>query len=160
MRFIIPLAMMMLLTSCAHGSAEPESLPDSYKMSIKYTDRGREYKADMEKSNDGWEICYTAPETIKGLKINSSAEGYSAELEKLKFTGQSGEIPKSSPPLLIAKAFDMCAADKGIDAAKDGDKVINKGVVEGADFEVTFEDSEPVKIEIGGEIAGVVDKFS
>ena len=62
------------------------------------------------------------------------------------------KLGQNSPARLIAEALDMCASGKGITAEVKDSKTVNKGVVNGADFTVTFDDGLPCSMEIGGEI--------
>ena len=87
------------------------------------------------------------------LKLSKNAESFTAELEKLKLSDSVEKLGGSSPAVMIADALDIYRSGKGITAEVKGGKTVNKGVVNGADFTVTFDDGVPCSMEIGGEIA-------
>ena len=145
---ILPLAM---LCSCSAKSTVPDTMPKSYTAEI--NDNGRQFTASLTKNEDGWEYEFSAPESIKGMKLCKNAEGFSAELEKLKITDEISKLPENSPAKLIADSLEMCESKKGITAELKNGKTVNKGVVNGADFTVTFDNGLPCSMEIGGEIA-------
>ena len=155
-RFLLTLALpAVLLCSCSSVSTQPETMPECYTADVEISDNGREFTAMLTRSKDGWEYEFTEPESIKGLKLSQSADSFTAELEKVKMTDELSKLGSSSPVKLIVETLDICRSGKGVTAEiKDG-KTVNKGVVEGADFCVTFDDSLPCSMEIGGEIAVV-----
>ena len=160
-RFFILLALpAMMLCSCAAKNTQPDTIPECYTTELKMTDNGREFSAQLTKTEEGWEYEFTAPESIKGLKLSKSTDSFTAELEKLKMTDSLEKLGDSSPTRLIADALDMCASGKGITAETRDGKTVNKGVVGGADFTVTFDNDLPCSMEIGGEIAVTFENFT
>ena len=152
-RFFILLALpAIMLCSCAAKSTQPETMPKCYTAELEMTDNGREFEAVLTRNDEGWEYEFTAPESIKGLKLSKNTDSFTAELEKLKLTDNLEKLGQNSPARLIAEALDMCASGKGITAEVKDSKTVNKGVVNGADFTVTFDDGLPCSMEIGGEI--------
>lgn len=143
----------IMLCSCANSSSTPEELPESFTLPVEISDNGRQFSAVLNMDKEGWEYEFSAPESIKGMTLKCENSSYTVTLEKLSFTESAEKLGNSSPALLITKVLDMCRSGKGITAEKQGGKTVNKGVVEGADFTVTFEASKPVSMEIGGEIA-------
>ena len=153
-KMILLLALpFVMLCSCAGSSTAPETMPESVTLPLEINDNGREYSAVLTKDKDMWQYEFSAPESIKGMTVKCENGSYTVTLEKLPITESTEKLGKASPIVLITKALDMCQSGKGITAEKKGGKTVNKGVVEGADFTVTFEKSEPVSMEIGGEIA-------
>ena len=151
--FVLLALPVMMLCSCAGKSTQPDRLPEEYSAQLEISDNGREYSAALRADKGGWEYEFTAPESIKGLKLSKNAESFTAELEKLKLSDSVEKLGGSSPAVMIADALDMCRSGKGITAEVKGGKTVNKGVVNGADFTVTFDDGVPCSMEIGGEIA-------
>lgn len=143
----------VMLSSCGDRSVTPEELPYELTCDVSVTDNGRQFDATLTKDKTSWCFDFTAPESIKGMTVLSENDSYTVTLETLSFTEKSDALPETSPMVLIVKALDMCSSGKGITAVKDGNKTVNKGVVEGADFTLTFEDGAPLSLEIGGEIA-------
>lgn len=142
-----------LLCSCRAADTTPEKLAESGVMQLEISDNGREYSASLTRDKGVWEYEFTAPESVKGMTVKSENGSYTVTLEKLAFTESCEKLSKTSPMVLITKALDMCVSGKGITAKKQGSKTIDSGVVEGADFTVTFEGDKPISMEIGGEIA-------
>ena len=159
-RYLVLMALpAVMLCSCAAKSTQPDTVPECYTTDIEITAGGREYSATMHKSEEGWEYEFSAPESVNGLKLSKNTDSFTAEIEKLQLTDDLQKLGESSPARLIADALDMCRSGKGITAEiKDG-KTVNKGVVGGADFTVTFDDSLPCSMEIGGEIAVTFHDF-
>ena len=162
MKKIIAAALLpiMLLCSCNAKSTKPDTMPESYKTDVLISDNGREFSGSFCKDEQGWEYEFSAPESIKGMKLSKTAEGFTAELEKLKITDAPEKLPQNSPARLIAGALEMCESGKGVTAEYKGGKVVNKGVINGADFEVTFDDGIPCSMEIGSEIAVTFKNFA
>ena len=146
-------APLIMLTSCAGEGSSPEKMPESFTLPLEINDNGRQYSAVLNKDKDGWEYEFSAPESIKGMSVKYENGSCTVELEKLKITESAEKLGSTAPVVLISKALDMCTSGKGVTAEKKGGKTINKGVIEGADFTVTFEKGEPVSMEIAGEIA-------
>ncbi|MBR1384023.1 MAG: hypothetical protein IJ555_09505, partial [Ruminococcus sp.] len=151
---LFPLTLAMLtLASCSKGSTDPDKVPDSYTADVRLTTNGREFSATLVKSKNDWQFEFTEPETIKGMKLSSDGDSFTAELEKLKFIDDIKNLSENSPPRLIVKALSMCESGKGMTAEKKNGKTVNTGTIEGADLSVTFDNGKPVSMEIGGEIA-------
>ena len=150
---LVPALSILMLCGCSANSTRPETMPECYTADLEISDNGRQFSASLTKSEEGWEYEFTEPESIKGLKLSKNADSFTAEIEKLKMTDDLAKLGQSSPVKLIVEALDLCRSGKGITAEIKDSKTVNKGVVEGADFCVTFDDSLPCSMEIGGEIA-------
>lgn len=148
--FVIP---FLVLCACGRSASKAETIPEEFTSAIVITDNGRQFEGVIKLDKTAWEYEFTAPESIKGMSVKYENDTLTTTLEGLSFSDKSDTLPESSPMLLIVNALEMCRSGKGITAVKEGKKVTDKGVVAGADFTVTFEESTPVSMEIGGEIA-------
>ena len=146
---------LCLLTSCGgiSKSAEPEKLSEDFSADAQITYDEREYAANFKRGGaDLWECEFTAPETIKGLKLTATGELCKLEFMGLTYSLERSDVPEYGiMPLITSVVEDLIACrDLTCTSSEEGTKEC--GIVSGQDFTATVKDGKLISIQISDDL--------
>ena len=149
----IVLAAACLCSCSGSGSAKPCDVDEKFRSDVTITQGGKEFCAVMSRADaDIWELDFSNPETVAGLKL-----GFTGNVCTLGFEGLSYELDRSqmsqySMANLCCGAVEQLIAKRGLECRSDGEKLIEAGEVGGEQFEAVFEDGKLVRIAFGEQL--------
>ena len=141
---ITALAACVCFCSCSsQGSAKPCEIDEKFTSQVKITHGAREYTATVSRADaDIWQMEFSAPETVAGLKLGFTGNVCTLEMQGLKYELESKSLPQWSSASLCCGALEEIINKRGMTCTKDGSTVTEKGSVNGQDFTAQFEDGK------------------
>lgn len=157
MRFKICLAAAaaaLCLCSCSSQSgAKPCDVDEKFESEVKITQSGKEYHAKMSRADaDIWEMDFSKPDTVSGMKLTLSGNVCTLEMNGLKYELDRGELSRSSMASLCCGAMESLISKSDITCSKDGDTVTEKGTVSGHDFTAVFDDGKLKELTVSDQL--------
>lgn len=142
--FITVLAACVSLCSCSsQSSAKPCELDEKFSSQVKITNGERNYTATLTRADAQiWQMEFTAPETIAGLRLGFTGDVCTLEMQGLKYELDRKSVPQWSCASLCCGALEEMIAKRGVSCTAQGDTVTEKGSVNGHDFTAQFEDGK------------------
>lgn len=134
----ITAAACLLFCSCKSSDGSTERpLPEAFSVTAQMTEGSFSCTADMTRSNEGWDIVVTAPETVEGVSFHINGEEMTVRSGELSFKTAHEDIPQASPVRLTAAILDRCV------------KKHTEGELYGQHYAAQVENGEPVQLEAG-----------
>ena len=139
----------LIFSACTGKEVKkPEISGDiTFNCNISYQDN--KFKATVSRKSGVWELEFTSPDKLCGITFTLANENLEIKSDDITLSGERQNLPATSIPSLVAKTLDGVSG-KSTQAYADGDKTKVCGVVDGADFSITFKDNTPTLIEIEG----------
>ena len=138
----------LALSSCGSSECDSVKLKEDLSFHSKIIEDDKEYEADFKKMDGaGWKATFTQPETVKGLELDLFNDTCTMNFKGLTYTLKRDEMPKFSMVLLITSAMDDCISGK-VKCESNGEKTIERGIVEDQDFVVELKSDKLKAIEI------------
>lgn len=127
--------------SCSgRESAKPCDIDEKFEGTVKITQGSSEYSCELKRADaDVWEMQYTSPKTIEGLKLTFTGSVCTLDLQGLKYELEREDIPAASPASVCCGALEDLIAKKDLTCTKDGDTVTEKGSHNGSEMTAVFE---------------------
>jgi hypothetical protein len=110
---------------------------------VKITNGEKQYTATLTRADtEIWQMDFTAPETVSGLKLGFTGEVCTLEMQGLKYELDRKNVPQWSCASLCCGALEEIISKRDMTCTSDGDTVTEKGSVNGQDFTAQFEDGK------------------
>lgn len=144
--FTLSLMTAVLLGACSGGgkgkTASDNGLDESFGAAVSVTLDKLSAEGTVKRFGDGmWEVEFTSPNTLSGVKLEFSEGNVKASYKGLNFSVPQSAIPvKAMFGNLISAVDTNAGSDSLTGEEKDGSVVIS-GSLEGGDYELTV-DSE------------------
>lgn len=141
---ILITAAALCLCACSHSSeAKPCDIGEKYSCDVTVTQNGKQFSAVMTRgAADIWELEFSKPDTVKGLKINLDGPSLSAQFSGLTYRTDRSELSQYSLVSLGCGAVEKLISKDGITCKKEDGRLIEQGTVSGQDFTAEFEDEK------------------
>ena len=140
--------LVLAFSSCGTNECESVKLEKDISFHGKITEDNSSYEADFKRVDGaGWKATFTKPETVKGLELDLFNDTCTMNFKELTYTLKRDEMPKYSMVLLITSAMDDCISGK-VKCESNGEKTIERGIVEEQDFIVELKNDKLKAIEI------------
>ncbi|MGN0544979.1 MAG: hypothetical protein ACI4I0_05410 [Acutalibacteraceae bacterium] len=158
MKRILPLiaVFLLLLPGCRSASTKqnernsPPDLPTSFTSELYITHGTREYEANyIQRSLTDAELEFTAPATVKGLKVTLSGAQCTFSYGTLSFSADVSSLPQSGVGRIIAESVREAADTAATQTAKENGVWVTKGSI--SDIEFTLQRSDnglPLRLEV------------
>lgn len=140
----------VLFCSCSKDEVQKPKIDGDFTFTAQINYSEHDYEADITRKSDVWELSYTSPDSLNGMDFTLENEKLTIDFDGISVTGQRENLPETSIPSLISKVIDNALNDSSAKAEIDGENIIVSGVVDGADYKVTFKNKIPLLIEISG----------
>ena len=153
-RIIAVVLAAVCLCACSDGGgAKPCEVDEKFRADVTITQGGKEFCAVMCRADaDVWELDFSEPDTVAGLKLGFTGSVCTLDFEGLKYELDRGDVSQYSMASLCCGAVEQLISKRGLDCRSDGDEVIETGEVNGEQFEAVFDDGKLSKIDFGGEL--------
>lgn len=157
MKKILPLlcGTAIILTGCGSKAktSQPAEFDKNFCRNAVITQNEKEYSAQLKRGGESaWEVTFSAPETIKGMVVTCSGDTVNLDFMGLSYAMDRDKMPKYGTVALLTSALETVIDGKDVSCIKDGNKLIEKGVVNGQDFTAEFEGKNLKKMEISKSI--------
>ncbi|MBQ2581977.1 MAG: hypothetical protein II574_10160 [Ruminococcus sp.] len=149
----IVLAAACLCSCSGSGSAKPCDVDEKFRSDVTITQGGKEFCAEMRRADaDIWELDFSKPDTVAGMKLGFTGSICTLEFEGLKYELDRSQISQYSMASLCCGAVEQLIAKRGLDCRKTDDSLVEKGTVSGEDFEAFFDSGKLTKIAFGEQL--------
>lgn len=137
-------ASALCLCSCSSSAgAKPCDVDEKFSSDVKITQNDKEYTAKLSRADaDIWELAFSAPKTVAGLKLGFTGNVCTLELEGLKYELDRKNVPQYSMASLCCGALEELINKHDLSCTSDGDDLTEKGSINGQDFSAVFEDGK------------------
>ena len=145
---LIAALVSFVMTGCKDEikSDKPVRISDKFEKQADISFYGREYKADVRRgSGDIWEIVFTAPESIAGLTVTASSDGYRISYDELEYLADTGAMPCTGLVPMLTDALEKTIEGEEYELS-------------GERFEVMTEGDEIKEISVPGKLKAVFGK--
>lgn len=144
------LCSVFLFCSCKKEEAERPDLNYDYSLCAEISSDDMMYSADISNVSGQWKITYSSPAELSGMEITLEDKSCGISFNGLEMKTDREKLPSAAIPSLITKALDCAAHSSSVTFTESGGIVTACGVVDGADFTLTFENGSPKKLSVGG----------
>ncbi|MCD7742492.1 MAG: hypothetical protein LUI06_09830 [Ruminococcus sp.] len=138
----------LTLTSCGQSEEDPTKLAASFSLCAKIQDDDFTATAQMTRSDEGWQIQLTSPETLEGMSICCTSTGWLIDYNELSYTIPIYELLDSSPLRLTVSALDRCVSSKA------------SGTIYGQEYSVAFENGAPKTLTLGENLTATFTEYT
>lgn len=142
------LTLLATLSSCGKSDCKPIEPDKNLSCHAEITHNDITYSADLERQDGmGWKATFTAPQTVDGLEISLFDSSCTLDFKGLSYSAQRSELPQGGMVTLLTAALDNCINGK-VKCVSDGQKVLQRGEVEGMEFSALFDSGKLESLEI------------
>lgn len=143
--FVLTFAVMVCFTACAlpvggKSSSRKNGLADAFSASVSITLDRLEAEGDIKRYGEGiWEIEFSSPNTLSGVKLEFSEGSVIASYKGLNFSVPQSAVPVKAMMLNLIKAVDEKSKDEELNGKEDGDMLRIDGRLDGGDYTLTVD---------------------
>lgn len=158
MKRLITIAFTMIavfcLVSCSmpmkNSSSRKNGLNCAFQSEVTVVIEKLEANGTLQRFGDGmWDIEFTSPNSLSGVKLSFSEGNVTAEYKGLNFSVPQSALPVKSMMLNLIKAVDENAKLDELKGEEDGDLLRISGSLEGGDYTLTVDkNGAPSKFEM------------
>lgn len=144
----------LCLCSCSSSSgAKPCDVDEKFSSSVKITQDDKEYTAKLSRADaDIWELAFSAPDTVAGLKLGFTGNICTLELEGLKYELDRKNVSQYSMASLCCGAMEQLINKRDLTCSSDGDTLTEKGSINGREFSAVFEGGKIKELTFSGQL--------
>lgn len=148
------LAAALCLCSCSSSSqAKPCDVDEKFQSEVKITQNEKEFCAKLSRADaDIWEMDFSKPDTVAGMKLTLSGNVCTLDFKGLKYELDRKDVSQYSMANLCCGAMEDIIGKRDLTCTKDGDKLTEKGTVNGQDFTAVFEDGKIKELTVQGQL--------
>ncbi len=131
---------VFLLSGCKGKSesdnvSSPPDIPTAFTSSVYIIHADREYEATYTQKSLGQAVLeFSAPATVKGMKISVDGAECKLSFGSVSFTADLSSIPQGSVGKLVAMSVETAADTTAAVTQKDSDGFVTTGMVLGVSF--------------------------
>ena len=142
--FVSTLAVVLCLTACAvpvgSKSSRKNGLSSPFSASVSITLDRLEAEGSIKRFGEGvWEIEFSEPNTLSGVKLEFSEGNVIASYKGLTFSVPQSAVPVKAMMLNLMKAVDENAKTEELSGKEDGDMLKIEGTLDGGDYTLTVD---------------------
>lgn len=147
LKFILCASLFIPTLGCS--STEKVELKAPYSCKVEIETDSDKYLGSLDRDQAKWTFSYTEPEEVSGLVITYEGDKYDVKLGEISFSDDRDSLPDSAISTMIISALDAATLSADVKYSTKNDTVIAKGSAGEMDYEITFKDDIPEKLEIG-----------
>ncbi|WP_028505784.1 hypothetical protein [Ruminococcus sp. FC2018] len=150
---LLPIA-ALCLTACANSAgAKPCDIDEKFSCRVTMTHHEKQYTADVKRADaDVWEMEFSQPDTVKGMKIGLTGKVCTMEFMGLKYELDRSSLGGMSMADTCCGAVEKLIGKTDVSCSKEGEDIIEKASLNGQDFSARFKDGELKEISFPGEL--------
>ncbi len=150
----IILAAAICLCSCSDGAgAKPCDVDEKFSSDVTITQGEKQFCATLSRADaDIWEMSFTKPDTISGMKLGFTGNVYTLELSGIRYELDRKDVSEYSMASLCCGAMEDLITKHDLTCSKDGETLTEKGTVNGEDFSATFEDGRIKELTVSDQL--------
>ena len=136
---LFPLAALCLGSCSAGGSAKPCDVEEKFHSAVTVTSGEKQYQATIQRADaDVWEMEFSQPDTVAGMKLNFTGKVCTLEFQGLKYEMDRADVSPYSMATSCCDAIEELINKRGITCEKKGDILTERGEVDGQSFTASF----------------------
>ena len=149
----LTLSAAMLCSCSSGGSAKPCDVDEKFSSDVKITQDDKEYNVKLSRADaDIWELAFSEPETVKGLKLGFTGNVCTLELEGLKYELDRKDVSQYSMASLCCGAMEQLINKRELTCSEQDGVLTEKGSINGHDFSAVFEDGKIKELTVSGQL--------
>jgi len=142
--FVITIAVVLCMTACTvpkSGSVSRENrLSDAFSASVSIVLDRLEAVGELKRYGEGvWEIEFSEPNTLSGVKLEFSEGSVIASYKGLTFSVPQSAVPVKAMMLNLMKAVDDNAKADELSGEEDGGILKINGTLDGGDYSLSVD---------------------
>lgn len=141
---------IFLFCSCKNKEAERPDLNYDYSLCAEISSDNMTYSAYLSSISGQWKITCSSPDELSGMEITLEDDFCKISFNGLEMKTDREKLPSAAIFSLITKSLDCAAHSSSVTFTESGGIVTASGVVDGADFTLSFENGSPKKLSVGG----------
>lgn len=133
-------AAVLSFSGCSDKDKKPQALPQSYSFKADITHGDLKVKADCTRKKDGgWQIDFTAPDTLGDLSLSCDEDFCTAELGEITQTFDRKKLPLGGTINLLTQMLEQAVKPSGDFKYDRKTKIMTENYnYEGENFTVSF----------------------
>ena len=135
------------VSGCSAEKDEAVGLDESFSVNAHICQADFEADAKMQRTEQGWQITMTSPETVEGMQLMLTDEDCRIQYSELTYNVKKSELPDGSPVGLTARVLDKAVKAK------------DSGTISGMDYELKSKNGKPQELKIGSDITVEFTKY-
>lgn len=143
--FVLTIAVVLCMTACAlpvggKDSSRKNGLASPFSASVSITLDRLEAEGNIKRFGEGvWEIEFSAPNTLSGVKLEFSEGSVIASYKGLTFSVPQSAVPVKAMMLNLMKAVEENAKKEELSGREDGDMLKVEGSLDGGDYTLSVD---------------------
>lgn len=142
--FALTFAVVFCLTACSMpkggSSSRRNGLDSAFSAAVSITLDRLEAEGEMKRFGDGvWEIEFSEPNTLSGVKLEFSEGSVVASYKGLAFSVPQSALPMKAMMLNLMRAVDENAKLEELSGEAEGDMLKISGRLDGGDYTLTVD---------------------
>lgn len=144
----------LCLSSCSSSArVKPCDVDEKFKSDVKISQNDKEFCAKLIRAGaDIWEMDFSKPDTVAGMKLTLSGNVCTLDFMGLKYKLDRKDISQYSMANLCCSAMEDLIGKRDLTCSKNGDDLIEKGVVNGQDFTAVFKDGKIKELTVSDQL--------
>ncbi len=142
--FVLTFVTVLCMTSCAvpvgSKTSRKNGLSSPFSAAVSITLDRLEAEGSIKRFGEGvWEIEFSEPNTLSGVKLEFSEGNVIASYKGLTFSVPQSAVPVKAMMLNLMKAVDENAKTEELSGKEDGDMLKIEGTLDGGDYTLTVD---------------------
>ncbi len=142
--FVLTFVTVLCMTSCAvpvgSKTSRKNGLSSPFSAAVSITLDRLEAEGSIKRFGEGvWEIEFSEPNTLSGVKLEFSEGSVIASYKGLTFSVPQSAVPVKAMMLNLMKAVDENAKTEELSGKEDGDMLKVEGTLDGGDYTLTVD---------------------
>lgn len=142
--FVLTFVTVLCMTSCAvpvgSKTSRKNGLSSPFSAAVSITLDRLEAEGSIKRFGEGvWEIEFSEPNTLSGVKLEFSEGSVIASYKGLTFSVPQSAVPVKAMMLNLMKAVDENAKTEELSGKEDGDMLKIEGNLDGGDYTLTVD---------------------
>ena len=142
--FVLTFVTVLCMTSCAvpvgSKTSRKNGLSSPFSAAVSITLDRLEAEGSIKRFGEGvWEIEFSEPNTLSGVKLEFSEGSVVASYKGLTFSVPQSAVPVKAMMLNLMKAVDENAKAEELSGKEDGDMLKIEGTLDGGDYTLTVD---------------------
>ena len=142
--FVLTFVTVLCMTSCAvpvgSKTSRKNGLSSPFSAAVSITLDRLEAEGSIKRFGEGvWEIEFSEPNTLSGVKLEFSEGSVIASYKGLTFSVPQSAVPVKAMMLNLMKAVDENAKTEELSGKEDGDMLKIEGTLDGGDYTLTVD---------------------